>query len=122
MSTLFNVDSRISGSKLLKKKRRRTGIIHVIPVSQFWSILANDSETAVWYKDRTKAGVTSTDQSTKTNPDMISSWDQGEPEGMEANGVPILLGKQYCLLFCFYGPKTALLNHGWVAHDPVKIK
>ncbi len=46
MSTLMTWIQRYRVRNFLKKTRRRTGIIRVIPVCQFWSVIAKDSETA----------------------------------------------------------------------------
>ena len=112
------------GDRLQGDKNYKLTVPKDVPVSQFWSVLSFDDETAGWIKNMPKPGVSSLDTGIKTNADGTIDLFLGPkaPQGMEANWIPTQPGKGYFLLYRFYGPKKELLNRSWVATDPVKIK
>ena len=112
------------GDRLDGGKNYKLTVPKNVPVRQFWSVLVQDNATASWFKNQPKPGVSSLDPGLKTNPDGTVDLFLGPtaPQGMEANWVPTQPGKEYFMLFRFYGPETALLNRSWVANDPVKVK
>lgn len=89
------------------------------PVKQFWSSLVYDLDTAAFVKNTPKAGVSSLDTGLIQNEDGSVDVYLGPevPAGKEANWAPTVAGRDYFLLFRFYGPKDHFYDKSWKLGD-----
>ena len=94
------------------------------PVRQFWSVLVYDLNTAAFVKDTPKAGVSSLDEGLVENDDgsVTVHFGTEPPEGNEANWAPTVEGRDYLLLFRFYGPTESFYDKSWVLGDIERVK
>ena len=94
------------------------------PVRQFWSALVYDLNTAAFVKNTPKAGVSSLDEGLVTNADgsVDIYFGPEPPKGKEANWAPTVAGRDYFLLFRFYGPKDHFYDKSWVLGDLEKAE
>ena len=90
-----------------------------VPVKNFWSVVACNSEDGAWFKTQPKAGVASFDKGLKTNADGTIDIFFGPkaPAGQQANWVPTTPNNNYLLYFRFYGPKPAVFTKTWQLPD-----
>jgi hypothetical protein len=95
-----------------------------VPVKQFWSAVAYDLNTAGFVRNVPKAGVTSLDKGLKTNADGTVDIYFGPkaPKGQEANWTPTVKGRDYFLLFRFYGPTEKFFDKSYKLNDLKKVK
>ncbi len=94
------------------------------PVRQFWSVLVYDLNTGGLIKNTPKAGVSSLDQGLVKNDDgsITVHFGTKPPKGKEANWAPTVEGKDYFLLFRFYGPTETFYDKSWVLGDMERVK
>jgi len=95
-----------------------------VPVKNFWSVIAYNSEDGAWYKNQPKAGVASSDKGVKVNADGTIDIFFGPKAkaGQKANSVPTTPDTNYWLYFRFYGPKPAVFTKSWQLPDLVEMK
>lgn len=93
-----------------------------VPATQFWSVLVYDLATAAFVKNTPKAGVASLDKGLQTNSDgsVDVYFGPTPPTGKEANWAPTVAGRDYFLLFRFYGPTGSLFDKSWQLNDLIK--
>ena len=101
-------------------------LLHIpakVPASQFWSVNAYDLETACFIRQSARVGISSFEQP-QTNADGSVDVYLGpqSPIGKESNWLPTEEGKDYMLLFRFYGPEESLLDTSWKLNDIVEVK
>jgi len=90
-----------------------------VPAKDFWSAVAYDLESAAWIRDQSKVGVSSKNPDLQTNADGTVDLYFGPeaPQGMESNWVPTTPGRNFFLLFRFYGPEPAVFDKSWQLDD-----
>jgi hypothetical protein len=95
-----------------------------VPVENFWSVIAYNSEDGAWFENQPKAGVASSDKGVKVNADGTIDIFFGPKasDGQEANSVPTTPNTNYWLYFRFYGPKPAVFTKTWQLPDLVEVK
>jgi hypothetical protein len=97
-----------------------------VPVSQYWSVITHDNETASWIAGTPegKQMVGSLTEGLKKNKDGTIDVYFGPkaPKGESANWMPTVKGKRFFLLFRFYGPKAPLFTKAWKLPDVQKVK
>jgi len=95
-----------------------------VPAKNFWSVIAYGKDTKSFiYNDADKVGLSSYDKSSLTvNDDGTIDIYFGEkaPAGLEANWIPTA-GKDFFLLFRFYGPEEAYFDKSFVLPDVERI-
>jgi hypothetical protein len=96
-----------------------------VPARDFWSVIAYNRVTKAWiYNDINRLGLSSYDLGKmKGNADgsVDIYFSQSAPEGLESNWVPTG-GKDFFILFRFYGPEEAYFDKSFVLPDIVKIE
>ena len=90
-----------------------------VPAKDFWSAVAYDLESAAWIRDQSKVGVSSKNPDLQTNADGTVDLHFGPeaPQGMESNWIPTTPGRNFFLLFRFYGPEPAVFDKSWQLDD-----
>jgi hypothetical protein len=90
-----------------------------VPVRNFWSVQVYDLETAAWLRGQDKVGVANTDIGVQVNEDGSTDLYFGPtaPTGNESNWTPTTPGKEFFLLFRFYGPEEAVFDKSWQLND-----
>jgi hypothetical protein len=91
-----------------------------IPAKNFWSFVVYDNQTrSLLETDQKLAGVDSTAQGLKKNPDgSITVWFSPKaPPGQEANWVQTMPGKGWNVLLRLYGPLEPWFNKSWKPGD-----
>jgi hypothetical protein len=96
-----------------------------VPAKRFWSVIVHDLETASWFTDLpiNKEGIASFTQGLEKNQDgsVDVYFGPKAPNGKETNWLPTVPGKNYFLIFRFYGPQPALFNKSWKLNDVEKL-
>ncbi len=97
-----------------------------VPVSQYWSVITHDIETASWIAGTPegKQMVGSLTDGLKKNKDgsLDVYFGPKAPKGFEKNWMPTVKGERFFLLFRFYGPKAPLFTKAWTLPDIQKVK
>ena len=95
-----------------------------MPVRDFWSVIAYSKKTKAFiYNDANIVGLSSYDKSKlKVNDDGSIDVYFGEkpPTGLESNWIPTA-GKDFFLLFRFYGPQEPVFDKSFKLSDVVRI-
>jgi hypothetical protein len=86
------------------------------PTEQFWSFMAYDALTAVYYKDVTRPGISSLTTGLKVNPDGSTHVYFGPemPAGKESNWIPTTPDTTLLILFRLYGATDGARDGSWV--------
>lgn len=94
-----------------------------VPMRDFWSVIAYETEDATWIDNVSKAGVASIDKGIETNADGTVDiyFSAQPPKGKEANWVPTAANDNFFLFFRLYGPQKAVFDKSWKLNDLVKI-
>ncbi len=94
-----------------------------VPMRDFWSVIAYETEDATWIDNVPKAGVASIDKGVTTNSDGTVDiyFSARPPKGKEANWVPTAAGENFFLFFRMYGPEKAVFDKSWKLNDLVKV-
>ena len=112
-----------TGNFLDGSKNYKLSIPKDVPVENFWSIIAYNSEDGVWFKNQPKAGVASSDRGLIKNTDGtidIFFGPKAKP-GQEVNWVPTNVNTNYWLYFRFYGPHKEVFTKEWKLNDLIKV-
>lgn len=90
-----------------------------VPVKHFWSVALQDIKTMAWLRNVDKVGVASTDLGVQTNADGSTDLYFGPtaPIGKESNWIPTTPGKEFFLIFRFYGPEKEVFDKSWQLND-----
>jgi hypothetical protein len=90
-----------------------------VPVKQFWALTAYDLKTAAFIREMPSAGVSSIDENLEVNKDGTVTLYMGPeaPKGREGNWIPTAKGKQYYMLFRFYGAEDPVFTKSWQLND-----
>ena len=95
-----------------------------VPVRDFWSVIAYSKRTKAFiYNDENRVGLSSYDKSKmKLNNDgsVDIFFGKTPPKGLKSNWIPTA-GKDFFLLFRFYGPEEPLFNRTFKLPDIEKI-
>ena len=85
-------------------------------------MLVYDLATAAFVKNTPKAGVGSLDKGLKANSDGSTDvyFGRKPPPRVEANWAPTVSGRDYFLLFHFYGPTKPAFDKSWKLNDVQK--
>jgi hypothetical protein len=88
------------------------------PVKQYWSATAYDRQTHALIRDTSRASRASNSSETQKNPDGSVNVYFGPqaPAGKESNWVPTG-GRDFEVLFRFYGPEKPLFEKTWKLPD-----
>lgn len=86
------------------------------PTEQFWSFMAYDALTAVYYEDVTRPGISSLTPGLKVNPDGSTHVYFGPkaPAGKESNWIPTKPKTTLLILFRLYGATDGARDGSWV--------
>ncbi len=93
------------------------------PVSQFWSVTVYEHTTCALFRDVARPSIDSYDKKARKNADGSIDIHFGPkaPNGMEANWVPTVAGKDWFPYFRFYGPQEPLFTKTWKLPDTEKM-
>lgn len=94
-----------------------------VPMRNFWSVIAYESDDATWIDNKPKAGVASIDKGVATNKDGTVDiyFSQKAPKGKEANWVPTQASEDFFLYFRIYGPEKSVWDKSWKLNDLVIV-
>jgi hypothetical protein len=94
-----------------------------VPVSQFWSVTVYDNATCSLIRNVARASIDSFDKKARKNADgsMDIYFGPKAPNGMDANWVPTVAGKDWFAYFRFYGPERPLFAKTWKLLDIEKL-
>jgi hypothetical protein len=94
------------------------------PAQDFWSIVVYEVGTnAFIHNEQGRVGISSHDR------DQLTVEDDGSinvyvgpqaPDGLEQNWIPTA-GRDFWLIFRFYGPQLSLFDKAWTADDVVRV-
>ncbi len=86
------------------------------PTSQFWSFMAYDAFTAVYYEDVSRPGISSLTPGLKVNKDGSTHIYFGPkaPAGKESNWIPTKPNSTLLLLFRLYGATDGARDGSWI--------
>jgi hypothetical protein len=86
------------------------------PTEQFWSFMAYDALTAVYYEDVSRPGLSSLTTDLKINPDGSTDVYFGPdmPSGNESNWIPTKPNTTLLILFRLYGITDGARDGSWV--------
>jgi hypothetical protein len=86
------------------------------PTEQFWSFMAYDALTAVYYEDVTRPGISSLTPGLEVNPDGSTHVYFGPdvPAGEESNWIPTKPQTTLLILFRLYGATDGARDGSWV--------
>jgi hypothetical protein len=94
------------------------------PARDFWSVIAYETTTnAFIHNPQNRVGVSSYDKNrlTATADGSVDVYvGPAAPAGLEQNWIPTA-GKDFWLVFRFYGPQTPLFDQTWTANDVVPV-
>ena len=95
-----------------------------VPVKNFWALTAYALKTAEFIRDMPSAGVSSIDKGLEVNNDGTVTLYMGPkaPKGKEGNWIPTTKGKQFYMLFRFYGAEDAIFTRTWQLNDVELVK
>lgn len=95
-----------------------------VPARQFWSATAYDFESAAWMLEQSKVSVSSKNLDLQYNKDGSADLYFGpdSPKDMESNWIPTTSGKQFFVLFRFYGPEKPVFDKSWQLNDIEMLK
>lgn len=107
--------SDATGARLDGGRSYRLHVPAGVPARDFWSVLAHDADTAAWFRGQPRAGVNSLDKGLRRNADgsLDIVFAPVAPRDAGANWVPTVKGKQWFLLFRFYGPTAAAFDRSY---------
>jgi hypothetical protein len=94
-----------------------------VPVNQYWSATAYDRTTHAFIRETTRSGRSSQSPGLKINADGSVDIYFGPvaPAGQESNWVPTKAGRQFEVLFRFYGPGKPVFDKTWMLTDIERI-
>ena len=89
-----------------------------MPVHQYWSATAYDGATHALIRNTPWSSRSSTSPGLATNADgsVDIYFGPAEPDGL-SNWVPTKAGKEFEVIFRFYGPEQALFDKTWRLPD-----
>jgi hypothetical protein len=89
------------------------------PVTQFWSATTQSDENGGFMDVPGRIALASTDEGVVTNPDgsVDVYFGPEAPKGHESNWVQTEPGKQWFIMFRFYGTKPAVFDKSWSMGD-----
>jgi hypothetical protein len=89
-----------------------------VPVHQYWSATAYDGATHALIRNTPWSSRSSTSPGLATNADgsVDIYFGPAEPDGL-SNWVPTKAGKEFEVIFRFYGPEQALFDKTWKLPD-----
>ncbi len=96
-----------------------------VPTTQFWSVIAQDVETAGFIREAKNVGVNSFQELKKNADGSVDIYfSPTAPEGYENNWVSTLAGQDFFLLFRNYGATKEVLDRTspWTLNDLEKVK
>ncbi len=121
VKTFFDADGKqLNGSNTYK-----VNVPPNAPVNQFWSVIAQDVQTAGFIRNAKSVGVNSfQDLKKNTDGSVDVYFSPNPPAGYENNWVSTAEGKSYFLLFRLYGatPEALKRTSPWTLNDLIKIK
>lgn len=94
-----------------------------VPVNDFWAVTTYDLRTASYQRDVSRSSIDS-------NQDFVKNEDGGmtmyfgpkAPKGKEANWLPTVPGRNFFLLFRFYGPTKGVRDGSFELNDIELVK
>src|SRR5262249_6235946 len=94
------------------------------PVALYWSVTVYDRATHALLRDQERLSIASTTQGLQKNADGSVDVYCGAkaPGAKESNWVPTRAGRQFELMFRFYGPQKPLFDKSWPLPDFEKVK
>jgi hypothetical protein len=92
-----------------------------VPTTQYWSVVAYDSETAAFIDNSQSVGIDSYDQNVKKNPDgsVDIYFGPTAPMGLETNWISTTKGRPFFVFFRNYSPSPDVLDRTspWSLND-----
>lgn len=116
-----------SGKQLSGDEVYRLTVPANVPARDFWSVIVHDTRTSAWFTDIEiyKEGLSSfTDGLAKNEDGTVDVYFAPElPEDVNAaNWLPTVRGKDFFLVFRFYGPEPELFAKTWKLNDLELVK
>ena len=93
-----------------------------VPVKDFWAVTTYDLDTAAYQRDIAKSSIDSNQKALKTNKDgtVTIYFGPKAPKGKASNWLPTVKGRNFFLLFRFYGPTKKTYDGSWKL-DSIKL-
>jgi hypothetical protein len=111
------------GQRLRGRETYRLRVPRDTPVSQFWSVTVYEHATCALIRNVARPSIDSYDKKASKNADgsIDIYFGPKAPNGMEANWVPTVAGKDWFPYFRFYGPQQPLFTKTWKLPDIEKM-
>ena len=89
-----------------------------VPAADFWAVTAYDLESAGFIREMSRCSIDSMmPQVSAVSGEVEVYFGPTAPDGEEAFWIPTATGRRFFLLFRFYGPLPAALDHSWQLND-----
>ena len=113
-----------SGAFLDGAKRYRLHIPAGIPIKNFWSVVAYDSDSrSILRNDQPFPSISSyTGPQANADGSIDVHFGPAAPAGHEKNWIQTKAGKGWFVLFRFYGPLEPFFDKSWKPDDIVEVK
>ena len=124
VATAYILASRdMDGAPLESQSNYRLHVPANVPVNQFWSLTAYDSQTAVFFENVATPDISSLDADVQYNKDgsVYLYVGPNPPEGKESNWIETNSKNNSMFLFRFYGPQTGVRDGSWIMDGFIKI-
>jgi hypothetical protein len=111
------------GQRLRGGETYRLRVPGDVPISQFWSVTVYEHATCALIRNVARPSIDSYDKKASKNADgsIDIYFGPKAPNGMEANWVPTVAGKDWFPYFRFYGPQQPLFTKTWKLPDIEKM-
>jgi hypothetical protein len=111
-----------AGQSLSGNNTYRLTVPAKAPVKLYWSATAYDAQTHALIRNNAKSSLASNDTGVQKNADgsVDIYFAPTAPAGKESNWVPT--GRDFEVLFRFYGPLPPLFDHSWTMPDLVQVR
>jgi hypothetical protein len=111
------------GQRLRGGETYRLRVPAHVPVTQFWSVTVYDHATCALIRNVARPSIDSYDKEASKNADgsMDIYFAPKAPNGMQANWIPTVSGKDWFPYFRFYGPQQPLFAKTWKLPDIEKM-
>jgi hypothetical protein len=111
----LNLAADAKGQPLDGSRNYRLNVPANAPASQFWSATTQSDENGEYMDVSGRLALASTDEGVVKNPD--GSVDVYLPQGHESNWLQTEPGKQWFIMFRFYGAQPAAYDKSWSMGD-----
>jgi hypothetical protein len=115
----LNLAADAKGQPLDGARNYRLKVPANAPVTQFWSATTQSDVNGEYMDVAGRLALASTDQGVVKSPDgsVDVYFGPEAPKGHESNWVQTEPGKQWFIMFRFYGTKPAVFDKSWTMGD-----